>query len=71
MNARKAGKPEWNLGRKDVILTRPRILDVGCGPGGPTLELARLSDGEIIGLDIHQPSLDKLSRRIEEAGLYA
>jgi SAM-dependent methyltransferase len=50
-------------------LTRPRILDVGCGPGGPTLELARLSDGEIIGLDIHQPSLDELSKRIEEAGL--
>jgi ubiquinone/menaquinone biosynthesis C-methylase UbiE len=50
-------------------LTRPRILDVGCGQGRPTLELARLSDGEIIGLDIHQPSLDELSRTIEEAGL--
>jgi ubiquinone/menaquinone biosynthesis C-methylase UbiE len=50
-------------------LAHPRILDVGCGPGGPTLELAKLSDGEIIGLDIHQPSLDELSRRIEEAGL--
>jgi ubiquinone/menaquinone biosynthesis C-methylase UbiE len=52
-------------------LTHARILDVGCGLGGPTLELARLSDGEIIGLDIHQPSLDELSRRIEEAGLSA
>ena len=50
-------------------LAHPRILDVGCGPGGPTLELARLSHGEIIGLDIHQPSLDELSRKIEEAGL--
>jgi ubiquinone/menaquinone biosynthesis C-methylase UbiE len=50
-------------------LPHPRILDVGCGPGGPTLELARLSNGEIIGLDIHQPSLDELSRRIEESGL--
>jgi ubiquinone/menaquinone biosynthesis C-methylase UbiE len=50
-------------------LTHPRILDVGCGPGGPTLELVRLSDGEIIGLDIDQPSLDELSRRIQEAGL--
>jgi SAM-dependent methyltransferase len=50
-------------------LAHPRILDVGCGPGGPTLELARLSDAELIGLDIDQPSLDELSRKIEEAGL--
>jgi ubiquinone/menaquinone biosynthesis C-methylase UbiE len=50
-------------------LHRPRILDIGCGEGGPTLELAKMSDGEIIGLDIHQPSLDRLATRIEETGL--
>ena len=50
-------------------LDNPRILDIGCGPGGPTLELARLSPGEIVGIDIHQPSLDRLIGRIEEAGL--
>ena len=50
-------------------LNRPRILDVGCGEGGPTLELARLSGGEVVGLDIHQPSLERLRRRIDEAGL--
>jgi len=50
-------------------LDKPRILDVGCGPGGPTLELARLSQGQVIGLDIHQPSLDRLMRKIEEAAL--
>jgi len=50
-------------------LDRPHILDIGCGRGGPTLELARLSQGEIIGIDIHQPSLDSLARKIEEAGL--
>ncbi len=50
-------------------LNRPRILDVGCGEGGPTLELARLSNGEVIGLDTHQPALDRLRRRIDEAGL--
>lgn len=49
-------------------LDKPRILDIGCGSGGPTLELARLSQGEIIGIDIHQPSLDRLSRKIEQAG---
>ena len=51
------------------VLYKPRILDVGCGSGGPTLELARLSQGEIVGLDINQPFLDRLTRKIEEAGL--
>jgi len=50
-------------------LDKPRILDIGCGPGGPTLELARLSQGEIIGIDIHQPFLDRMTGKIEEAGL--
>ncbi|MBW2038309.1 MAG: methyltransferase domain-containing protein [Deltaproteobacteria bacterium] len=50
-------------------LDRPRILDIGCGTGGPTMELARLSEGEIIGLDFHQPYLDKFIKKIEEAGL--
>jgi SAM-dependent methyltransferase len=48
---------------------KPRILDIGCGPGGPTMELARLGQGNVIGLDIHQPYLDELRRKIEEAGL--
>ncbi len=50
-------------------LDRPRILDIGCGSGVPTMELARLSRGEIIGIDVHQPSLDRLARRIKQAGL--
>lgn len=50
-------------------LDRSRILDIGCGPGGPTMELARLSKGYVIGLDTHQPYLDKLKKKIEKAGL--
>jgi ubiquinone/menaquinone biosynthesis C-methylase UbiE len=50
-------------------LVKPRILDIGCGSGVPTIELARLSDGQIIGLDIDQSALDKLDRKIEEEGL--
>jgi len=50
-------------------MDKPRILDIGCGTGSPTMELARLSDGQIIGLDIDQLALDKLNKKIEQAGL--
>ncbi len=50
-------------------MDKPRILDIGCGSGVPTLELARLSYGEVIGIDIDQPALDKFNNKIEEAGL--
>jgi ubiquinone/menaquinone biosynthesis C-methylase UbiE len=48
---------------------KPKILDIGCGPGMQTLDLARLSEGEIIAIDFHQPFLDELVRRTKEAGL--
>jgi len=48
---------------------RPKILDIGCGPGMQTLDLARLSGGEIIAIDFHQPFLDELVRRAKNAGL--
>jgi ubiquinone/menaquinone biosynthesis C-methylase UbiE len=50
-------------------MDKPRILDIGCGPGGQTMELARLSQGEIIGIDTHQAYLDKLQGKIETSGL--
>ncbi|MGB5925873.1 MAG: class I SAM-dependent methyltransferase [Dehalococcoidia bacterium] len=50
-------------------LGKPRILDIGCGSGVPTMELARLGRGEVIGIDIDQSALDKLTRKIREAGL--
>jgi ubiquinone/menaquinone biosynthesis C-methylase UbiE len=57
-------KAFWMLPQLD----KPRILDIGCGSGIPTLELARLSQGEVVGIDIDQPALDKFNRRIKEAG---
>lgn len=50
-------------------LDTPRILDVGCGQGGPTLELARISGGVVTGLDIDRSALDALARRAEKEGL--
>ncbi|MFX1379675.1 MAG: class I SAM-dependent methyltransferase [Promethearchaeota archaeon] len=50
-------------------MENPQILDIGCGSGIPTLELAKLSDGEIIGLDIDQSALNKFNVKIEKKGL--
>lgn len=49
-------------------LDKPRILDIGCGSGVPTIELAKLNNGEIIGIDTDESLLEKLSRRIQEEG---
>lgn len=50
-------------------MEEPRILDVGCGTGLPTLELASLSDGEIIAIDPDGEALETLRSRIEERRL--
>jgi cyclopropane fatty-acyl-phospholipid synthase-like methyltransferase len=50
-------------------LDSPRILYMGCGQGGPWLELARLSGGRMTGLDIDQSALHELARRPDEERL--
>jgi ubiquinone/menaquinone biosynthesis C-methylase UbiE len=44
------------------------ILDVGCGPGTQTMDVASVSRGCIVAMDIHQPYLDELRHRIVTAG---
>lgn len=51
------------------LLTKPNILDIGCGPGSQTLELVRLSNGTITAVDIHQPYLDYLTQEAQKQGL--
>lgn len=47
----------------------PLILDIGCGQGMQTIELAKLSHGEIIAVDNHQGFLDLLMKHAESEGL--
>ena len=44
----------------------PRILDIGCGQGQQTMELAYLSESEVIGIDIDKAAISKLRQRIDE-----
>lgn len=46
-----------------------RILDVGCGPGAQTIDLAKVTSASIVALDCHEPYLDQLRGRIRAEGL--
>lgn len=46
-----------------------RILDLGCGVGAQTIQLAKQTDGQILAVDNHQPYLGELRRRAEAAGV--
>lgn len=46
-----------------------KVLDIGCGNGASTIELAKHIDGTITAVDYHQSYLDELMRRAEAAGV--
>jgi len=46
----------------------PFILDIGCGQGMQTIELAKISNGKIIALDNHQGFLDILMEQAKKQG---
>jgi SAM-dependent methyltransferase len=50
-------------------LQRPRILDIGCGSGVPTIEIARLSGGVVIGMDVDRGALWTLRKAAAAANL--
>ncbi|MFE9728051.1 GNAT family N-acetyltransferase [Streptomyces sp. NPDC005794] len=48
---------------------RPRVLDLGCGPGRAALLLAAEAGAEVTAVDLHQPFLDELTEAAEARGL--
>jgi ubiquinone/menaquinone biosynthesis C-methylase UbiE len=53
---------------KDLSST-PHILDIGCGPGMQTIELAKNTKGKIVAIDTHKPFLDALIKKSIEEGV--
>ena len=50
-------------------MDKPSILDIGCGSGIQTIELAKMCNGHITAIDIDVPALMLLQRRIKEQEL--
>jgi SAM-dependent methyltransferase len=47
----------------------PLILDLGCGSGKQTLDLAELTGATIIAIDNHEPFIELLSQTVARRGL--
>jgi SAM-dependent methyltransferase len=45
------------------------VLDLGCGTGAQTLQLAELTSGTITAIDNHAPSIERLLTRVAKRGL--
>jgi len=48
---------------------QPRVLDLGCGPGGGSANLARLTGGRVTALDLHAPFVVQQAEAARAAGL--
>lgn len=47
----------------------PKIIDIGCGSGFQTLDLASLTDGTIIAIDNHSIYVKELQQKVLQKGL--
>jgi len=46
-----------------------RILDIGCGIGGPAFEMARSHGAEVVGIDLEAPLVERARRAAVRHGL--
>ena len=47
----------------------PEILDLGCGTGSQTLQLAEPTQGLTVAVDNHAPSIEKLKQKLAQLSL--
>jgi len=60
---------ERALGLCQYLPQAPAVLDLGCGVGGQTIHLAELTNGSIVAIDSHAPSIKRLRATVAECGL--
>jgi len=46
-----------------------KVLDVGCGVGGPAREIARFTDATIVGVNNNDFQIDRATKKTAKAGL--
>lgn len=46
-----------------------RILDIGCGIGGPALEMARTHGASVVGIDLEAPLIERAQQATSDSGL--
>ena len=58
------------LGMAGPLPARARVLDIGCGPGMQTMDLAEfLPEADITAVDMHPPFVEEVNRRAAERGI--
>jgi SAM-dependent methyltransferase len=62
-----ATRKAWSL--IPSLPPHPRILDIGCGTGTQTRDLAGLTGGTLTAVDIYDPFLEKVNEWSEREGL--
>ena len=60
---------EHYLASKMILRPGMRVLDVGCGVGGPAREIAQFTDTRIVGLNNNEFQLGRARKYTRRAGL--